>query len=79
MGAEVTGSDEPRAPRKPVRRGVFDECAGNFTYKRLRAVLWLVVVVVLFVIVRWYYVRQLNQAQAGLRPVPPAQDAERAR
>lgn len=40
---------------------MFDECAGNFKHKRLKALLWLVAVVVFFVIVRMVYIRSLPQ------------------
>lgn len=40
---------------------MFDECAGNFSHKRLRAVVWLLVVIAFFVIVRQFYVSRLDR------------------
>ena len=39
---------------------MFDECAGNFTHKRLKALAWLVAVVAFFAIARALYIRELN-------------------
>lgn len=40
---------------------MFDECAGNFSHKRLRAVVWLVAVVAFFAIVRMVYIHNLGK------------------
>ena len=37
---------------------MFDECAGNFSHKRLKAVLWLLAVIAFFAAVRFYYVNR---------------------
>lgn len=71
MDADMPPKDDVRS----VRRGIFDECAGNFTHKRLKAVLWLVVVVAFFAAIRWYYISRLNQVQAGVEPPSAAERA----
>ena len=37
---------------------MFDECAGNFSHKRLKAVFWLLAVIAFFAAVRFYYVNR---------------------
>lgn len=44
---------------------MFDECAGNFSHKRLRAVVWLVVVIVLFTLIRKFYVSGIDRDPAA--------------
>ena len=41
---------------------MFDECAGNFSHKRLRAVFWLLAVIAFFAAVRWFYITRINGA-----------------
>jgi len=43
---------------------MFDECAGNFKHKRLKALIWLAVVVLFFVVVRAIYIARLPSAPA---------------
>ena len=45
---------------------MFDECAGNFSHKRLRALLWLLAVIVFFAIVRQVSVRRLERAASAV-------------
>ena len=40
---------------------MFDECAGNFSHKRLKAVFWLLAVIAFFAAIRWYYISHLDR------------------
>lgn len=58
---------------------MFDECAGNFSHKRLRAVIWLVVVIVLFTLIRQFYVSRIDRGPSAVPQAVPQSAAESER